>query len=296
MKVLSLQNSLKWSWAITSTELKKRFNFPYVRVLCVPGVNVSPDLTDYFDVVMVQNVDRLEQIEKIDKEKTIARMGGMHLGEKEDRFDDLLKQVNCVIATNEELAEISRKSCDNVYIIPNGIDLDLFRPLPKNKKTDKFTLGFSGNITGYCMVYKGWKYFADVRSRLYLQTDKVVQNLKNMIPHEQMPKKFFAKIDVLILPSVNEGSSHIIMESLACGVPVICTKVGYHGENLTDMENVIFCKRDPDDIERKVKMLMNDKKLQKKLSKNGRKFAIEHHNIEDVANKYKEVIKKIYRR
>lgn len=295
MNVISFENSLKWSWAVTSKELKKRFKFPFVRTLCLPHVDISDDLIDFFDVILVQNVDRLKQM-KVNNKKTIVRMGGMHPGDRKDRFNELLKQVACVISTNEQLAEISRQSCNEVYVIPNGLDLNLFRPLPKNKKTDKFTLGFSGNITGYGMVYKGWNYYADVRNRLYFQTDEVVQNLKNMIPHEKMPEKFFAKIDVLILPSVNEGCSHITMEALACGVPVIATKVGYHGENLTDMENVIFCKRDPDDIEKKVKMLMNDKKLQKKLSVNGRKFAEKNHNIEEIADRYKKIIEKIYRR
>ena len=291
MSILSLENSLTWSWANTSRYLKKILSEKYIRMLIIPGVRISDDLIDFFDIVLCQNVDKLKLM-KLSK-KILCRSGGMYTGEQPNRFEKQISKVGGIIATNHELGEIARKSNSNVIEIPNGTDLTKFRPLPKTKKTKKFVLGFAGNITQAGRIYKGWKYFADVRNYLFSQTDELICNWKNKIPHKDMPKKFFAKIDCLILPSVNEGCSHIIMEALACGVPVICTKVGYHGENLIDRKNVLFVERDSLDVEKRVLELMNSRELREKLSKNGRLFAEKNHNIIEIAKQYEKAIKMI---
>ena len=106
-----------------------------------------------------------------------------------------------------------------------------------------------------------------------------------------MPSGFYHQIECLILPTIGEGCSNVVMEALACGVPVLITKVGYHGEMLEDKKNCIFIERDANDIEKKVMMLKNDPALRISLAENGRVFAEKHHDITEIAKEYDRIFK-----
>ena len=309
--ILSFENALKWSWGRIIGQLIRELYFKYkfvrverylysyedandkVRTVIAP---LAEQLVEYFDLTLVQNIDSVSHI-KGDKRKVVVRMGGMMTGNerKKTRYDKHLVKCGAVIACNEELFRISNKVNPRTYLIPNGVELELFRPLElTNYERSPMMLGFCGNIWGQGADYKGWKYFVQtcmIELPFDVQHKQLLHN-QNDIVHEAMPE-FFHSIDCFIMPSKNEGCSNTIAEALACGVPVLCTKVGYHGENLEDGENVLFIERDSKNIAEKIKMLMNDSKLREKLGINGRKFAVENHNIKRIAKKYDEVFKKV---
>lgn len=84
--------------------------------------------------------------------------------------------------------------------------------------------------------------------------------------------------------------SNTLMEACACGVPIITTAcAGYHGEQMVDGENVLFCERSTESITECINKLINDKNLYNKLCKGSRKFAEDHHDINVIAKKYNEI-------
>jgi glycosyltransferase involved in cell wall biosynthesis len=58
-------------------------------------------------------------------------------------------------------------------------------------------------------------------------------------PHEEIPLWLNA-CDVLCLPSLNEGTPNIVLEALACGVPVVASRVGGVPEIVRQGENGIL--------------------------------------------------------
>jgi glycosyltransferase involved in cell wall biosynthesis len=115
----------------------------------------------------------------------------------------------------------------------------------------------------------------------------------NQIPHCEMPSGFYHLIDALVLPSRGEGCSNVVSEALACGVPVLLTKVGFHGEMLQDKVNCLFVERDTDSIIEAVRHLIANPDLRRILAINGRKFAEEHHDVRKIAVMYDDIFKKI---
>jgi glycosyltransferase involved in cell wall biosynthesis len=110
------------------------------------------------------------------------------------------------------------------------------------------------------------------------------------IPHDQMMKRFFHRIDILAHPTAGEGCSNTIMEALACGVPVITTQcAGFHGEMLKDGKNVVFCERTADSIEAAIRRFLKHPDMMADIGAAGREFAEKHHNIDDIAAQYREV-------
>lgn len=324
--VLSVENARSWSWGLVVRHLAKSLSndYKFIRMtgrikswgieLCnkcgevipvrIPPVSVSNDVVNSFDLTLVQNVDSLSLVNS--KKMLIGRMGGMRTFDESlnnanlHRFDDDLASAAAIIATNNQLFQIAEPMNDNTFLIPNGVDIQMFKPKQWDKTLQQtlantngkpFIVGFAGNIhSKYAMYYKGWKVYvqATLRLRPGVETLNFLY-LHNQIPHKDMPKKFYHKIDCLILPTVNEGCSNVVTEALACGVPVLLTKVGFHGEQLEDGVNCLFIERDIDSITTKIRLLMHDPELREKLAFNGRLFAESNHDITKLADEYRKV-------
>ena len=77
-------------------------------------------------------------------------------------------------------------------------------------------------------------------------------------------KKILSAADVFVLSTRNEGWANVILEAMACGIPVITTDVGGNSEVVANDDiGTIVPFGQPDNLERAI-----DKALGKKWSKN----------------------------
>lgn len=97
----------------------------------------------------------------------------------------------------------------------------------------------------------------------------VRKNFKILIEfsrYEEIPK-YMAASDVFVLPSVSEGNPVVVLEALACGKPVVASKVGGVPDILIDGYNGLLV--EPGDVEglaEAVTKILSDKTLRKRLS------------------------------
>lgn len=314
VNILSIENELRWSWSNSIHQLIERLpSYKFVRIRrglynCEnPSCQatqmhpVDEDLQEYFDLLLTQNHDGARYLKR--RDKTVLRIGGLHMkpNMNPDRYAEDFKGVGAIIATNDQLAGFALRTNPNTTVIPNGVDLDHFKPREgwPDKQQQPFVIGFAGNIDGQGGPYKGWKFFVGAQVKLAMEgvAAKSVLYRHSQIPHDEMPAEFYHKIDALILPSQGEGCSNVVTEALACGVPVISTKTGFHGERLTDGENVLYIERDletsspqtTDQICDAVRRLMQEPELYRRLAMKGREFAVEHHDVRQVAAQYDTV-------
>ena len=296
--VLAIRNFHAWSWSCVWTLLKKYLQQqgPYIFEDVIKERTEKIHLAETkADIILVQNVDSLNLI--TDNTKAVVRIGGIAMQNGLTpstchMYDKILKQVGAIIGTNDALSSIGRRVNPNTFTIPNGIDLDLFC-VPNRQKHTPFTVGFAGNISvTHYMQYKGYPQIVAACNDLVM--DVVLKGTfygRGQLLHMDMPSKFYAQIDCLVNASEGEGCSNTIMEALACGVPVIISRVGYHGEYLTDGVNCLFIERTSEDIRAKIKRLVNDPILWKTLSHNGRIFAEQYHDIRQLATEYDKVFR-----
>ncbi len=315
-RVLSIENwepIRSWSWGIVLNRLIENMSgYSFVRIR--RGVfqcenprcrrkfahPVDHELITDFDIVFPQNADTIAMIPNC--EKVIARIGGLDMSNPAtQRYSKDFARVAHIIATNKQLHDIAAEANPNCTIIPNGVNLEIFQPRPEvSDETPRpgFMVGFAGNIMGGGAEYKGWKYYVEACARLAVdgvEQRHLLHNV-NQVAHDEMPEKFYHLIDSLILPSRGEGCSNVVSESLACGVPVLTTKVGYHGEMLEHEKNCLFIERDAVNIAENVRRLLTDPDLRTRLAVNGRKFAEEFHDVKKVAAMYDKVFREILER
>jgi glycosyltransferase involved in cell wall biosynthesis len=98
-------------------------------------------------------------------------------------------------------------------------------------------------------------------------------NLRGPVPRSEMPK-LYAKADVLVFPTICEGSATVTYEALAAGLPVITTPNA--GSVVRDgVDGFIVPIRDPEALAEKMELLAENPGLLASMSQNARERALD---------------------
>ncbi len=144
-----------------------------------------------------------------------------------------------------------------ITVLRNGVDLDVFAPAERAAARQRFGLSNARHVAacvgnflpekGQALAIESLAHLAEVhlllvgdgptRSALAALARRLgVENRVRFIP--TLPqielRHVYSCIDALLLPSLREGWPSVVLESLACGTPVVATDVGAVGEMLTD--------------------------------------------------------------
>ncbi|MEK6967886.1 MAG: glycosyltransferase family 4 protein [Nanoarchaeota archaeon] len=102
---------------------------------------------------------------------------------------------------------------------------------------------------------------------------------------------YYQAMDVYVLPSLTETSSLSTMEAMACGVPVVCTPVGYVKTYVRPGYNgFLFPRRKSFSLAHHLKTLLNDEQLRLEMGKNARKTALSQFSWERMIKDLKQVL------
>lgn len=114
------------------------------------------------------------------------------------------------------------------FVIPSGIDFDLFQVTPRNKARSELGLPpeerlvlFVGNPE------QKRKRFALAQAAVAILNRRIAARLVVAwgTPHTDIPK-YMCACDALVFTSMQEGSPNVVKEALACNLPVVSVAVG----------------------------------------------------------------------
>jgi teichuronic acid biosynthesis glycosyltransferase TuaC len=159
----------------------------------------------------------------------------------------LCNYVDAVIVKSEGMKRVV--SGDNIFIIPNGVDFELFHPISRTQARtalswdqDRYYVLFGNDpelpnknfplaqAAIECLCARGMPAELVVASGL--PQAKVVQ--------------YINASNALILTSIYEGSPNIVKETMACNVPVVSTDVGDVSQVVGRTKGCKICPSDPD--------------------------------------------------
>jgi len=208
-----------------------------------------------------------------------------------------LRKANHVIAVSDSLKEIIVElgvPAEKISVIPNGVDEKRFQPAPVEEAKLKLNLPTASNIlvsVGALIPSKGHdlviRAFANViskhpRIRLYIlgkgEQKEVLEkliadlHLENSVflmgkrPNDEL-RFWYSAAFASCLASSREGWPNVVTESLACGTPVVATKVGGIPNILHSNELGILVERNVDAITQGIEIALASRWARTAISK-----------------------------
>jgi glycosyltransferase involved in cell wall biosynthesis len=174
-----------------------------------------------------------------------------------------------------------------IHLVPLGVDVELFRPLPR-PQDGPFTIGFVGQVTqrkGISYVIDAFESVRDRGVRLLVVGRPVGPRRPWMRPgiEHHLPvarsnlPTLYARMDVVVLPSLIEGFGLTALEAMSCGVPVIVSENTFGRDIVVDGANgYVVPIRDANAISERIRSLADEDQLRITLGANARATAIRY--------------------
>lgn len=201
----------------------------------------------------------------------------------------------------EKIREIQKKVCKtaNKIIVPSeflkkivvGWDIDknkievIYNAFigVENIKTKKL----NGDViisAGRPEPWKGYNTLNEIMPDLLKENPEFRLIIATKLSHNEL-MEYFKASTMFVLNSGYEGFSHILLEAMACGLPVVTTNVCGNPEIIQNGENGLLVEyNNKEQIKNAILRVWEDKNLREKLISNGYK-TLEKFKLEDMINK-----------
>jgi L-malate glycosyltransferase len=198
----------------------------------------------------------------------------------------LVKKANTIVVPSGYFKKVVMDKFvladDKVFISPSaGVDMNMFRPLVENEKNNQnFTVGYVSRVD----EGKGWDILLKAIHLLKTEISNIkclivgsglqVYELERMIIELGLQKevKYFGAVaheklnqaynmfDVFIFPTtLNESLGLVGIEALACGVPIIGSRIGGLEDYITeDLNGYFFTPKQEDELAIKILKYYNE--------------------------------------
>ena len=245
----------------------------------------------------------------------------------------MLQRASAVVVVSNILREFYvQKGIEEskIFVIPNGVDRNIFYPRTQEKnvrkklainKENTLVIGMVGRLTYWhgieLLVKAAAKIVSQAHDTIFLligflkdnENKKKARNyialkglkrhfiLLDAIPHEKIPI-YLSSIDICVMPESSWNGSPIkLFEYGAMGKPVIMPDTEPIKEIIEDKVNGLLTKQgDVESLANCLLRLINDKGLRQKLGKNLQERILEHHTWERNAYSIIEIYNLIKKR
>ncbi len=236
----------------------------------------------------------------------------------------LYNYADMVIANSKGNAQDLRLSfniCTKIQTICNAIDIqkiDILQSGAINVKTKKFVFVTIGRLDvgkNHQMIIDAMK---SVDAMLWIIGDGelknnlelIIDNLKlkdrvKLLGRQKNPYKFLSKADCFVFASNHEGFPNVLLEALACGLPVISTDCKSGPREILSPSSDIWVQLQNDielakygiltpvgstlKLKEAMKLIMNDNELRPKYKKQSKQRA-EDFKIEKIIKQYEKIL------
>jgi len=224
--------------------------------------------------------------------------------------------------TTELLKNLYKIPNEKSILIPNGVDMNLFKKYPSNECRQKLNISYQDFVIGYAGVLREWvdlePVFAAVRrlsrnyrnlkllivgeegglkknkelAKRYGISDKII--FTGTIPYKQVPK-YISCMDVCLIPfkldAVSQSSLPLkLFEYMACEKPVISTKIA--GVVNAVQDRVLYASAE-EEYHDKIVKLYKDEELRIKLGVEGRNYVKQNYEWSKLALKLESVLEEV---
>jgi glycosyltransferase involved in cell wall biosynthesis len=228
-----------------------------------------------------------------------------------------LRSTDKFIAISQEIADGLKKNGiqpEKIKKITNFADTEKFRPINSQERhilktalsIDKdIVINFTGRIVerkGVDILVNAFAESMELMPSSILiivgagpDEDKIknmasklgINNKIRFFGHSREVIKYYHAADIYVLPSYAEGMPNSLLEAMACGLPIIASKIGGVVDVIENgKDGILFEPGDISGLSSALVRLSKDVGLRVRLGEEARKKAVEGFSIERVADEY----------
>lgn len=216
-------------------------------------------------------------------------------------------------------AKISILNAKDVHYIPNGVDINIFKPQEKDRIRKKIDLPNDELLLLYA-ANKGskspWKDYNTViesaekiAEQLYPEKIRLinpgyinkVEKKNNLIVHslpyvssEKEIAKYYQAADLYLHAANAENLPLAILEAMSCGIPVVASNVGGIPEIIEDGKSGFLVKpNDPLGMADRAVTILKDDNLYSVMCKRSREIIENDYSLDTMLNRYDELYQSV---
>lgn len=242
--------------------------------------------------------------------------------------------VDVIIANSDAGARFNSRifglSSSNYRLVRNGIDTERFRPADGRKMREELGIPAQCPVVGvfanlkeaknHAMLFRAFRLLLDSfpEARLLLvgaqpvdargrqngyreEMDRLIDDLGirhrcMFLGHRKDVQRLYPACDITALSSSHEGTPNVLLESMACGIPVIATNVCDNAYIVREGEvGHLVALGDETAMARQMKLLLGDSALRRKMGEKARAWVLEEFSNRRLAQKTEGVYMELLR-
>jgi glycosyltransferase involved in cell wall biosynthesis len=229
----------------------------------------------------------------------------------------VIRKADCFVAISEMISEMAIKRGippERVVRIPNGVDIGTFHPVTPPEREDlrrslAFHPGLAVVFIGRLIPRKGvadllgaWRTVSAKRNdvTLYIlgtgrSEEEFLAKARDLGLRDSVKFRgsvnnvvaYLQSADLFVLPSHYEGMPNVLLEAMACGLPVVATRVSGVVDIVRDGRNGLLVEPGrPDGLAEAILRLLDDPAEAARLGKAAHETIEKEYSIEAVAGAY----------
>ncbi len=225
--------------------------------------------------------------------------------------------------SNQITSELLKSGIDKekIHFAFNGVDIVKFYPVDPEQKNlkrkslflpQRQTIVFVGRLVprkGVDILLKAFKCVKEKHQGthlLILGDGEQMQALKGLCRSANLDNSvsflgekdniadYLRAADIFVIPSRREGNPNVLLEALACGLPVVATSIGGIVEVIKDGENgLLIVSEDEKMLAEKILFLLGNENYCEKLRRRAREEVRSRFSLDSLASKYLELYERL---
>jgi glycosyltransferase involved in cell wall biosynthesis len=209
---------------------------------------------------------------------------------------------------------------EKIEVILNGVDTERFAPYPADAARREVQLPVEGSVLGMIgrfdplkchlpliaafeglaqnvptaqlvIVGKGGQIYEQVLNRA--KTSPVANRI-HMVGFQPEPKRFYQSMDLLVVPSLSEGLSNVVLEAMSCAVPVLGHTACGNAEIITAGKDGILANlKTPKHLEAELANALRDLPRLRQIGAAARETIVGRFSIATMVNNYADLYRRV---